>query len=235
MTGLVAWQTVLRRGKGFVTVKKCAQFGLDDWSNYAYSNLMNIQTKDTRSHILAIGRGLTAKRGYAGVGLNQLLKAADVPKGSFYHYFASKEAYGCALLEDFVTQYRKDLGDTLFDPRKTARDRFLDYFEGWHKKQTGPALHERCLVVKLSAEVADLSPDMSKILWCGIVDIIACLAEVLQQGIAEGSITPMQDPKSVAESLYHQWLGASLVTGLSQADEPLQKAMKATVAAISPA
>jgi TetR/AcrR family transcriptional repressor of nem operon len=72
--------------------------------------LMDIQTKDTRSHILSVRRSLTARQGYSGVGLNELLKAADVPKGSFYHYFAPKEAYGCALLEDFVTQYRVSLG-----------------------------------------------------------------------------------------------------------------------------
>jgi TetR/AcrR family transcriptional repressor of nem operon len=195
---------------------------------------MNTQTKDTRSHILSVGRGLTARQGYAGVGLSELLKAAQVPKGSFYHYFASKEAYGCALLEDFVAQYREELGGTLFKPGQSAHDRFLHYFQGWFSKQTGPELQNRCLVVKLSAEVADLSPDMSKILRHGVVAIVAGLAEVLQQGIDEGTITPMADPQAMAEGLYHQWLGASLIAGLSQDDAPLQVAMKATVAAITP-
>jgi TetR/AcrR family transcriptional repressor of nem operon len=208
---------------------------LDDWSNRPYMPLMNMQTKDTRSHILSVGRGLTARQGYAGVGLNELLKAAQVPKGSFYHYFASKEAYGCALLEDFIEQYRQDLSSTLFNPQQSARDRFLLYFQGWFAKQTGPALQDRCLVVKLSAEVADLSPDMSSILRRGVVSIVAGLAEVLQQGIDEGTIAPMANPQAVAEGLYHQWLGASLIAGLSQDDAPLQAAMKATVAAVTPA
>ena len=195
---------------------------------------MSNQTKDTRRHILAIGRGLTAKRGYTGVGLKELLAAADVPKGSFYHYFASKEAYGCALLEDFMRQYREDLGSTLLNAQLGARERFLGYFESWLKKQTGPDLHDRCLVVKLSAEVADLSDGMSKILERGVAYIISHLTQTLEQGIADGSIGPLRDPKSVAQSIYHQWLGASLIAGLSHNDAPLKAAMEMTAQAIAP-
>lgn len=193
---------------------------------------MENQTKDTRSHILSVGRSLTARQGYSGVGLNELLKAADVPKGSFYHYFASKEAYGCALLEDFVAQYRISLGETLFDPRMDARARLLSYFEGWFQKQTGPNLQDRCLVVKLSAEVADLSVNMSKILQSGVADIIAGLTKTIEDGIAEGSIAPIQDPHAVAQSIYHQWLGASLIAGLTQDSAPLNAALKSTAITI---
>jgi TetR/AcrR family transcriptional repressor of nem operon len=193
---------------------------------------MDSQTKDTRSHILSVGRCLTARQGYSGVGLNALLKAADVPKGSFYHYFASKEAYGCALLDDFVTQYRIKLGDTLFDQELNARERLLNYFDGWFNNQTGPNPQDRCLVVKLSAEVADLSADMSKILQQGVSDIIQSLADTIESGIDDGSIATIHNPVDLAQSIYHQWLGASLVAGLAQDDAPLKAAMKATKRAI---
>ncbi len=39
------------------------------------------------------------QRGFTGMGLSELLKTAQVPKGSFYHYFRSKEAFGVAMLE----------------------------------------------------------------------------------------------------------------------------------------
>ncbi|WP_458790039.1 TetR/AcrR family transcriptional regulator [Yoonia sp. MH D7] len=196
---------------------------------------MDTQTKDTRSHILSVGRSLTARHGYSGVGLSELLKAAEVPKGSFYHYFASKEAYGCALLEDFVAQYIVGLDDTLFNRKMDARTRLLRYFEGWFDKQTGSNLQDRCLVVKLSAEVADLSVDMSKILEQGVADIIASLTQTIEEGIADGSIAPLQDPCGVAQSVYFQWLGASLVAGLTQDSRPLDIAVKSTAETIRPA
>ncbi|PRY22275.1 TetR family transcriptional regulator [Aliiruegeria haliotis] len=193
---------------------------------------MNTQTKDTRSHILEVGRSLIARQGYVGVGLSELLKAADVPKGSFYHYFQSKEAYGCALLENFVAQYQESLADTLGNAEQPARDRFLGYFEGWLAKQIGPSLQDRCLVVKLSAEVADLSPDMSRILQDGVSSIISSLTETLEQGITDGSIAPLNDPYGLARAIYYQWLGASLVAGLSHDDAPLKATMEATKQAV---
>lgn len=193
---------------------------------------MDNKTKDTRSHILSVGRSLTARQGYSGVGLNELLKAADVPKGSFYHYFASKEAYGCALLEDFVAQYHESLGETLINPKINAHARLMSYFEGWVRKQTSPNAQDRCLVVKLSAEVADLSADMSKILQRGVSDIVASLTKTIEEGISEGSIAPLKDPNAVAQAIYHQWLGASLIAGLTQESTPLEAALKSTSMAI---
>jgi TetR/AcrR family transcriptional repressor of nem operon len=88
-------------------------------------------------------------------------------------------------------------------------------------------------VVKLSAEVADLSPDMSKILQNGVSAIIASLSQTLRDGITDGSIAALADPDSVAETLYHQWLGASLVAGLSRSDAPLQAALRATQSTVA--
>ncbi|MBU2867558.1 TetR/AcrR family transcriptional regulator [Pacificibacter marinus] len=189
---------------------------------------MTEQTTDTKNKILAVGRRLTAQHGYSRVGLNELLKAADVPKGSFYHYFSSKDAYGCALLEDFVAKYNDSLSATLNDPSRNAHDRFFAYFEGWKVKQTAPDFQDRCLVVKLSAEVTDLSASMSAILKRGVDDIVKSLTKTLDEGISEGSIAPLKDTTEVAQSIYHQWLGASLVAGLSGDDKALRAAMKAT-------
>lgn len=196
---------------------------------------MKTQTKDTKRQILTVGRRLTAQRGYLGVGLSELLKAADVPKGSFYHYFPSKEAYGCALLDDFIDQYRAALSDTLNDPATNAHDRVLGYFEGWMKNQTSPDPEDRCLVVKLAAEVADLSDTMSTILQRGVDNIIDSLRSTLEQGVAEGSIAPLDDPGLLARSIYYQWLGASLVAAISHDEAPLRAAMTTTAEAIRPA
>jgi TetR/AcrR family transcriptional repressor of nem operon len=189
---------------------------------------MNNRETDTRAHILATGRRLTAQQGYSGVGLNELLKTSGVPKGSFYHYFASKEAYGCAVLEEFVHDYKDRLAATLDSPTLNARDRLLAYFEGWHQNQISPNPEDRCLVVKLSAEVADLSKDMSQILHKGVDAIVARLAGTLDDGIADGSIEPIDDTTGLAKTMYYQWLGASLVASLSHDDTPLKTAMQAT-------
>ena len=188
--------------------------------------------KATRTHILTVGRHLTAQKGYTGVGLSELLKVASVPKGSFYHYFASKEAYGCALLEDFIAEYKSRLASSLQHPKMNARSRFLAYFTDWHRKQVSPNPEDRCLVVRLSAEVADLSPAMSSILHKGVESILVYLANTLKEGVAEGTIAQLDDPVALAETIYHLWLGASLVASLSHNDASLNAAMRATEALV---
>ncbi|WP_342069306.1 TetR/AcrR family transcriptional regulator [Yoonia algicola] len=190
------------------------------------------QQNDTRSQILTTGRRLTARQGYTGVGLSALLKECGVPKGSFYHYFASKEAYGCALLNAFVTEYGIRLQASLAHPELDARSRLFTYFEGWRTKQLSPNPEDRCLVVKLSAEVADLSEDMSSILQKAVSDIIAHLARTLKEGADDGTIAPFDDPKALAEMIYHMWLGASLIASLSHSDAALNSAMDATEALV---
>ena len=60
---------------------------------------------DTREHILAVAEPMILGRGFTAVGLTELLTAAGVPKGSFYHYFRSKEHFGEALLERYFAGY----------------------------------------------------------------------------------------------------------------------------------
>ena len=40
-----------------------------------------------REHILDVAQRIIGKKGYAAVGLTEILTAANVPKGSFYYYF----------------------------------------------------------------------------------------------------------------------------------------------------
>lgn len=212
--------------KGFL--QNCDPRALDDRSIRPYSVVMEQRNPDTQAHILAVGRRLTAQSGYAGVGLSELLKEAGVPKGSFYHYFPSKEAYGCELLRAFSRDYQDKLSNTLEHPTKDARSRLVAYFTQWKKQQTSDIPEERCLVVKLSAEVADLSPEMSRILEHSVESIVDRLAKTLKEGVADGSIGPHQHSKELAATIYHLWLGASLVAGLSRNSSALSAALRAT-------
>ena len=67
----------------------------------------------TRQNLLDTGYRLVLSKGFSALGLQEILKGSGVPKGSFYHYFASKEAFGCALLDDYVTEYGDRLDQLL--------------------------------------------------------------------------------------------------------------------------
>jgi TetR/AcrR family transcriptional repressor of nem operon len=75
---------------------------------------------DVRQSILDTAHTIVSAKGFSGVGLNEILVAARVPKGSFYHYFGSKEAFGEALLADYFEAYLADIDATLICPSPCA-------------------------------------------------------------------------------------------------------------------
>lgn len=183
---------------------------------------------DTRQHLLDTGHRVMSAKGFSCVGLSELLNTAGVPKGSFYHYFKSKEQYGQALLEDYFRKYLKDM-DLLFslEGRSTAEN-LMRYWQEWLKIYSEPCDEQKCLVVKLSAEVADLSEPMRVTLRDGTDRIIARLADCMEGGRKDGSLSQNLDARKSAMMLYQVWLGASLLAKLHRNGEAMAQAMEAT-------
>ncbi len=188
---------------------------------------MNVKTQDTRQHILEVGYQLVVTKGFTAVGLSELLKSADVPKGSFYHYFKSKEQFGQALIEEYFKTYLTRVGALLSSDSRSGRERLLDYFSRWVDVDNGMCNANKCLVVKLSAEVSDLSESMRTALASGADKIVAMLAHCIESGIEDGSIQS-RDSKHLALQLYQQWLGASLLNKLHQDGRNLESCYIAT-------
>ena len=189
---------------------------------------MTTRHTDTRQHILCTGKHIIAAKGFSSVGLAELLQASEVPKGSFYHYFKSKELFGQALLEDYFTDYLAQLDTLLQTPGLSGRDRLLRYFEQWSTTQADECGEQKCLVVKLSAEVSDLSEAMRLTLRDGTERVIARLAQCAADGVEDGSLAAAE-PLPTARTLYSLWLGASLLAKLHRNAEPLEHAWTASL------
>ncbi|MGH7187048.1 MAG: TetR/AcrR family transcriptional regulator, partial [Pseudomonadota bacterium] len=82
----------------------------------------------TRQTILAAGNRLFWERGYAATGVADILAAAGVPKGSFYHFFPSKEALLLAAIAEFGRELLSDLEYHTGDASKPPSERLIAYF-----------------------------------------------------------------------------------------------------------
>jgi TetR/AcrR family transcriptional repressor of nem operon len=189
---------------------------------------MNSHYDDTRQHILDTGYRIIAGKGFSSVGLNEILQAAAVPKGSFYHYFKSKEQYGQALLENYFESYLSGMDELFRADDLSARERLLRYWQQWLQTQCEDCTDQKCLVVKLSAEVADLSEAMRLTLRDGTDQVIGRIASCIEAGASDGSL-PLLEPRSTAQMLYQLWLGASLLTKLHRNQGPMEHAMNVTL------
>jgi TetR/AcrR family transcriptional regulator, transcriptional repressor for nem operon len=186
------------------------------------------ETSDVREKILATGQRIMGGKGFSAVGLNEILSASGVPKGSFYHYFGSKDAFGQAMLESYFEEYLADMDRLLVQARGPASQRLENYFQAWHDNQSFEDCQGKCLAVKLGAEVADLSEAMRGALNRGTAGIVDAMARAIKAGVADGSVSIEQPAHDVAQSLYQLWLGASVMVKIVRNTQPFLKAMTTT-------
>ncbi|MGE5621576.1 MAG: TetR/AcrR family transcriptional regulator [Bacillota bacterium] len=191
---------------------------------------MDKEFHDTRQHILNTARAIILGKGFAAVGLNEILTSAGVPKGSFYHYFKSKEDFGNTLLQDYFDKYLARLEQALRPGAAPASEQLLRFFRDWIDTQCCHEVEGKCVVVKLGAEVADLSDTMRATLQQGTSRVTAILAACIGRGIDEGCIAPALDAPKTAQVLYQMWLGATVLGKVHRTRQALEDALDATYA-----
>ena len=203
---------------------------LDDWSNLIGKLCcMSHDHPDVKQHILDTGRRIILGKGFSAVGLNEILSTAQVPKGSFYHYFKSKESFGEALVDSYVLDYLAQVDSLLQDDGASAAERLMRYWRSWMTAGDTGTAECNCLVVKLSGEVSDMSEAMRAALLRGTDLIIERLAGCIAQGMADRSLAGDFNAEHMALTLYELWLGAALLTKVRRERSALDAAMAATL------
>ena len=203
---------------------------------------MLIDQSGAKHHILDCGERLIASKGFVGVGLAEILGVAGVPKGSFYHYFNSKERFGEELLLRYMDRYMDRLDALLTSDGTPARARLMRYWSYWNATQCGitaggcdePQRGAKCLIVKLSAEVADMSEAMRLTLRDGTDRVVQRIAQCLGEAREDGSVPSTLVPDATALTLYELWLGASLLAKLRRDGSPFDHALRSTEMLLGP-
>jgi TetR/AcrR family transcriptional regulator, transcriptional repressor for nem operon len=178
--------------------------------------------KSTREHLLDVGLGLMHQNGYNATGLNDLLKAADVPKGSFYHHFGSKEDFAAAALERYGMRERAHaasiLNDATVPPLKRLRRYFCDLAKIYGQKSAIPG----CMMGRFSLEIAEVSPILRKQISATFDHWQHTIAMVIQQAVAQKELPAATDAESLAGFLLNSWEGALLRAQTEKNDAPLE-------------
>ncbi len=189
---------------------------------------MPITKIDTRQTILDTAQRIVAHKGFAAVGLNEVLAEAGIPKGSFYYYFSSKDAFGEAMLKSYFDDYLANMDLIFAEADKNSAERLMRYWQNFHDTQSTDEYQGKCLAVKLGAEVSDLSELMRIALKEGTTGIVDRLEQIIISGLAEGSLSVNASPRLTAEALYDTWLGASVMAKIHRSRDSLDRAMTIT-------
>ena len=176
----------------------------------------------TREHLLEIGLKQLRATGYTATGVKEVLDLAKVPKGSFYHYFTSKEAFAQEVLNKYakgeVERAQRVLGDISVAPLKRLRLYFLELFSVYGQRGEISG----CLVGNLSLEVADHSSKLQAQLQMIFTVWQGAVADVLRQAVKSGELKRSIKPDALAEFLLNSYEGALVRMKAEQSDRPLE-------------
>ena len=176
---------------------------------------------DTRERLLSAGAELFVQKGFHGCGLSEVLRHAGVPKGSFYHWFGSKEDFGIALIERTRDEYMDLLKPVLSDRKVSPMKRLRAAFELGRAHADSEQSTDVCLVTKLGLETANLSESVHAAVKCVYQQWNALLAQLIREAQATGEIAPEQDADRLAGVLVMLWEGATIRTQIERDDRAL--------------
>lgn len=161
-----------------------------------------------RSHLLSAGLGLIRSASYESVGIAEILKESGVPKGSFYHYFDSKETFGLEVARFYHAEQMAAARAILRDKRRKPQVRLRRYFESALEDYTARDFGEGCLMCNLSTELADENTAFQTLLkaqWRELsAEIAHCMAEFDHDALGFGHLSN----KEAADWLLNAWSGA---------------------------
>ena len=176
----------------------------------------------TKNRILEAGAEIIHLKGFYHTGIQEILSAAAVPKGSFYNYFKNKDDFGLQLIDYFVEYYthlsRNILEDGTIPPLERIR-RLLEWFIGFFKSKN---YAYGCPIGNLAQEMGDLSPAFRKKLKMALGSIVDIHSRLLAKAQREGELSQSLDVREAARFLISSWHGALVHMKAVKGPEPLE-------------
>lgn len=180
-------------------------------------------TNTTREMIIRTGAELIARQGFGATGINAVLSATKVPKGSFYHYFKSKGDFGLAVIESYSRDYDIKLEAILGDVTRTPVERLRAYFESGTVDMTSCGFSNGCLIGNLGQELAA----QNELFRARLDEVFTGWEERFAGCIAQaqdlGELDRGTDPLELAGFLLAGWEGAILRAKVVKSTAPMQR------------
>jgi TetR/AcrR family transcriptional repressor of nem operon len=176
----------------------------------------------TQTILLDTGRKLFLEKGYSNTGIEAVVQAAGVPKGSFYYYFGSKEEFGLRVLDRFADEARANFERCLGNSNLGPLERFRCYYEEVCGRLEAEGCRHGCLVGNLSQEMAAQS-EVFRIRLKEIFDgILQRYVEGLREAQEAGELPAGQDLQELAEFCLSSWQGAILRAKAARSTQPIR-------------
>lgn len=181
-----------------------------------------VDAADTRGLLLRAGLEVLTEKGFAATGIDEILGRVGVPKGSFYHYFDSKEAFGLALIERYGEFFARKLDRHLRNAALSPQARMHAFVDDAKASMARYDYHRGCLIGNLGQEMGALPESFRLRLRETFEDWQRRTAVCLREAQDAGELSPALDPHQLATYFWIGWEGAVLRSKLEHSPTPLE-------------
>lgn len=177
----------------------------------------------TKENLIEVGVGLIHSGGYTATGINQVLETAGVPKGSFYHHFATKDEFVMAVIARYAVQeqerWQRLVDDSNLSPLKKLR-RYFKSLIATYGRRGGPIAG--CLLGNLSLEVAGQNAEIRNVLRQALDSWQNAMAETIREAIDKKELPKTTKADDLAALLVNNWEGAQVRAKADQSDKAFE-------------
>jgi TetR/AcrR family transcriptional regulator, transcriptional repressor for nem operon len=176
-----------------------------------------------RQKLLSAGLELIFSRGFNGCGVQEITAAAGIPKGSFYSYFPTKDAFASSILEEYWKWMEETFSPILQNRRMKPLTRISKYFRAMTDEKQPRQFTLGCLIGNLSMEMADTSPDTRKKLSVLFKRWQQPIVECLREAQEHHELAADRQIEDLAAALIEAWEGAVMRGKVEQQRESYQR------------
>jgi TetR/AcrR family transcriptional regulator, transcriptional repressor for nem operon len=182
---------------------------------------MSAVVTDTKQRIIEAAARAMIEKSYNGVGLNEILSAAGVPKGSFYHFFKSKENLGIAVIEMAAADKLERIRSFATLRTESPLTRLRHLYEWVRQDISEGNVRTECVLCKLALEQASLSQPMREAIRSSFDQYKVLVAQIIREAQAVGEIDPNLDADSLSDFLSVSLQGALVRVEIDGGLQPL--------------
>lgn len=178
---------------------------------------------DTRRALVWCGTELLTERGFQVTGIDEILRRVGVPKGSFYHFFASKHEFGEAVIQNYVEFYARKMTRIFDDETLSPLSRLRAFVEDAKRGMLKYGYRRGCLIGNLGQELASLDDGFREQLEAVLLSWEDRVTGCLKQAVLAGELAPESDAAALSRFFWIGWEGAVLRAKLTRNAEPLDQ------------
>jgi TetR/AcrR family transcriptional repressor of nem operon len=172
--------------------------------------VVEMPKETTKFRILSEGAKIIHQKGFNHTGIQEILDAAGVPKGSFYFYFKSKDDFGLQLI-DFFTQFVDALAESQLSSKEHSPiERLRGFFRSMMSVAEEQGFRGGCPIGNLAQEMADQNETFRTKVREAFRRMSDNIERCLEEARELKQIRQSLDPRETADFILNSWEGALL-------------------------